>query len=63
MNQMKEIPCPNCGGQILFDPELLVGGQSFSCNDCRSTISIAQGSISQAREAMDKFNTLKNNSK
>jgi len=60
MSQMKELPCPNCGGKIMFEPQLLVQGQSFYCNTCTASIGISNKSREQAKEAMNEFNKLKN---
>ncbi len=61
MNTINKIQCPNCGGQILFDPQLLVQGESFYCNTCNASIGISNQSKDQAQKAMNQFNLLKKN--
>lgn len=60
MNHTSKIPCPNCGGNILFEPQLLAQGESFYCNTCTASIGISNTSQVQAKNAMNQFNRLKN---
>ncbi|MTI31081.1 hypothetical protein [Xanthovirga aplysinae] len=58
---MNELSCPACGKKILFDPQLLLKGQSFSCSGCRSVISLANEDKKQVESALHKFNQLQGN--
>jgi len=59
MSTQQQIPCPDCGTPIYFDPYALVTGQQFKCSGCQAVISLAMDSRSQVQEAMQKFDTMK----
>ena len=62
MNGENAIPCPDCKSSIVISPSLLIMGNSFTCPnpECLVRISLNENSTSIFKDAMDKFNHLKN---
>lgn len=59
MNQVQSIPCPDCQTPIPFDINLLIQGSQFTCPRCKASIGIAQESLSQVKNAKEKFDEMK----
>lgn len=55
----QKIPCPDCGGDILFTVELLLAGAQFQCTMCNAAISLNTNSTPIVKETVDKFSELK----
>lgn len=58
-NAAKSINCPNCGSTIYFSSEGLLRGESFHCSKCQCTIRLPHSSCEILKDAIDKFNDLK----
>ena len=61
MKDYNEIQCPNCGGKIIIDVKVLIGGGSFSCSNpnCGASISLSRSSHQAASNAMREFEQLR----
>ena len=54
-----QIQCPDCSGNILIDTQLLLAGQSFSCQRCRAQVALASESKGQVDKAVKEFEQLR----
>lgn len=61
INNPNEIKCPNCGGTIIIDPNLLLQGGTFSCNtpNCNTSISLSGTNSNIPDQALRDFENLK----
>ena len=61
MSVQSVIPCPDCGSNIHIDSTLLLAGQSFKCTNeaCTTSIALQPQEVAVVSEAIDKFETLK----
>lgn len=55
----QEIECPVCKNTIYFDVHKLLQGESFTCSNCKSTISLSSSSTQIVEQAMVKYERLK----
>jgi len=58
---LQTIACPVCNDKISFDTKSLLEGAKFSCPKCQATISLSKESTDIVKQAMEKFENLKNN--
>ena len=63
MENLLTLPCPDCQTKIPFKPEDLLRGVQLTCPNCGISMGLSQQSMDTTREAMDKFNELKQNIK
>ncbi len=61
MKAHTEIQCPNCGGKIIMDAELLLKGARFSCTtaSCDASVSLSHSSFNVTNDAMKEFENVK----
>ena len=64
MSFQTNIPCPDCGSNILIDSTLLLSGEKFACTNeaCSAVLSLDESSISQVKDAFEKYEDLKRKS-
>lgn len=62
MSFQSTIPCPDCGGAIHFDSQLLSSGHKFACSteSCGARISLHTHEKPVVEHAFTKFEALKN---
>ena len=53
------IPCPVCNTPIPIEVQSLLLGTKFSCPQCSALIGIQQESVDVAKNAIEKFEELK----
>ena len=51
MDGIKEYPCPNCGGQLLYDPDASL----LKCSYCKSTYPVQKGAEKVVEEEIKNF--------
>lgn len=56
----QSIPCPECKTKIEFDPMGLLQGTAYSCSGCGAKIALSKEGEDPVKDAMEKFNELKN---
>jgi hypothetical protein len=61
MKNNTEIQCPNCGGKIFINAQLLLRGGGFSCTtaSCDASVSLSNSSHQVANNAMKEFENIK----
>lgn len=53
-----QIPCPQCGGNIILDTHLLLAGQKFSCQQCHAQVGLSPQSQPDVAQAVQGFEAL-----
>ena len=53
------ITCPDCGSKIYFNVDQLIQGVSFTCSNCKCSISLLPSSTKIVEKTMIKFENLK----
>jgi len=59
VNNTQSIPCPICSTSINFDPQQLIQGFKFACNNCHATVGLTQDSIPLVASVYEKIDELK----
>ncbi|MCY1062672.1 hypothetical protein [Nannocystis sp. SCPEA4] len=54
-----QIPCPDCGGIIVFDAHALLRGETFACAGCGASLGLARESVATVANAMAKLDALR----
>lgn len=58
-NKVQQIECPVCQSPIYFSVYRLLQGESFTCTNCKSSISLTLSSKHTVQSAMKKYEELK----
>lgn len=61
--KLQKIDCPICGSPIYFEINRLLRGESFSCPNCQSAVSLSSSSTTTVERAMvelEKFSVKHN---
>ncbi|MBN1990565.1 MAG: hypothetical protein JW783_14270 [Bacteroidales bacterium] len=62
-SKLQKLDCPICGNHIFFEVTRLLKGESFSCPNCQSAISLSSSSTTTVERAMvelEKFSVKHN---
>jgi hypothetical protein len=56
--KLQKIECPICHNPIFFDVKELMKGESFSCSECKCSVSLTSSSSKVVEETMEKYERL-----